>query len=149
MSNKRYKLKYRIIETYPEERLCVVRYLCDFISEHDLKSDPNVDENGIPVRCRTDVSIEIPLHLGSNIPKEELEAIIWANAPRHFFDKQYELKNNPDGVKIELPLGEEKELDIVQVDIVLQKAGQERAKREALDALELTDEEWAALIGSE
>lgn len=143
-----YKLEYRVVETYPEERLFVVRFLCDFMSEHELKSDPRDDENGVPLRCRTDVSIEVPLEYGKEISEEELEALIWAQCPRQFFEKLYALKKDPEQVKLEIPIGKKKVLPVTQIDAELENLGKKRAKEEALKSLELSEEEWNLLIGS-
>lgn len=145
--DKDYKLSYRIIESYPDERLFVVRYLCDFMDEHELKSDPNVDEHGVPVRCRTDISLEIPLEYGQSISDEELDAMIWSNCPRHFFDKMYMQKTTPDKVKLSIPVGKKKELPVSQIDKELETLGQKKAKDEALKSLDLSEEEWDLLIG--
>jgi hypothetical protein len=54
-------LYYKVVEKYPEENLIVVRYWTDLISELDLMVDGLMREDGVPVRCRTDVSINLPI----------------------------------------------------------------------------------------
>lgn len=53
-------LYYKILEYYPADRLMVVRYFTDTLSEEDL-SVSEERRDGIPVRCKTDVSLSIPL----------------------------------------------------------------------------------------
>lgn len=90
------KIKYRIIETYPEEHSIVVRYFTDIFTEEELAIDKNSGiiqrrEDGTPARCRTDVNInifQIPPPVG-----EELHKFILQFAPVSFFELQEKIKN--------------------------------------------------------
>lgn len=92
------KVKYRIIESYPEEHSIVVRYFNDSFSEDDLAVDKNSGniqrrDDGTPARCRTDVNInifQIPPPQG-----EELHKFLLQFAPVGFFELQEKIRN-PD-----------------------------------------------------
>lgn len=71
-------LKYKVIEVWPNDHLIVVRYYTDKLSENELASWSELKEDGTPVRCRTDVSISVPI---PEPTEQELEKIIIANAP--------------------------------------------------------------------
>jgi hypothetical protein len=71
-------IKYKIVEVWPNDHLIVVRYYTDKISEQSLASFPDMKPDGTPVRCRTDVSISIPIPEPS---ADELEKLILRNAP--------------------------------------------------------------------
>lgn len=72
------KLNYRIVEIHPEDHLVVVRYWTDKLSEEDLASGPERNEEGKLLRCRSDVSISIPI---PEPDKEELHKLFMFNAP--------------------------------------------------------------------
>lgn len=90
------KVKYRIIETYPEEHSIVVRYFTDILTEEELAIDKNSGnvqrrEDGTPARCRTDVNInifQIPPPTG-----QELHKFILNFAPIGFFELQEKIRN--------------------------------------------------------
>ena len=71
-------IHYKIIELWPDDHLIVTRYWTDVLTEEMLASDTNRKENGTPVRCRTDVSVNlsVPPQKG-----EELDKLIIKNAP--------------------------------------------------------------------
>lgn len=71
-------IKYKIVEVWPNDHLIVVRYYTDKITEQSLASIPELKQDGTPVRCRTDVSISVPIPEPS---AEELEKLILRNAP--------------------------------------------------------------------
>jgi hypothetical protein len=71
-------LKYKVVEVWPNDHLIVVRYYTDKLSEMELMSFPDLKEDGTPVRCRTDVSISVPI---PEPTAEELEKLIISNAP--------------------------------------------------------------------
>ena len=54
-------INYKIIEVYEDNRVMVVRYFTDVVTEQDLDVDPNTTGNGTPKRCKSDVSLSIPL----------------------------------------------------------------------------------------
>jgi len=84
------KIKYKIIEMYPDDGTIVVRYFSDLLPEKQLISIPDLDEKDNPLRCRTDVSINIPLPL----PKfKEIDSLIWMHCPIIFFETQAKIKD--------------------------------------------------------
>lgn len=83
-------LKYKIVEVWPNDHTIVVRYYSDTISELELMSAPGLREDGTPIRCRTDVSLSIPVPEPS---EEELKKIILFNCPIGFFETQEKIKD--------------------------------------------------------
>ena len=81
---------YKIVEVWPQDHLIVVRYFTDTITENELASAPGTKPDGTPVRCRTDVSISIPI---PEPTEEELKKIILFNCPVEFFKTQEKLKD--------------------------------------------------------
>ena len=74
-------IHYKIVEVWPDDHLIVARYWTDIISEEFLNSypdNPDRKEDGTPLRCRSDVSVTLPLPTPDG---EELEKIILQNAP--------------------------------------------------------------------
>ena len=85
-------LHYKIVEVWPNDHLIVTRYWTDNISEEFLASDVNRREDGSPARCRSDVSLSIPIPTPD---AEELDLLIFQNAPVHFL-QTLENVQNPD-----------------------------------------------------
>lgn len=83
-------IKYKIIETFPEEHLIVVRYYTDSLPENDLASAPELNKNGSPVRCRTDIAITLPIPMPSD---DEIEDIISKQCPTAFFELKEKIKD--------------------------------------------------------
>jgi len=52
---------YRILDIYPDNGTMTVRYWTDELTEELLASDNKKDKDGRPLRCRSDVSINIPI----------------------------------------------------------------------------------------
>lgn len=71
-------IHYKIVELWPDDHLIVVRYWTDLVTEEMLASDPNRKEDGTPVRCRTDVSLNLPVPSSSI---DEIEKIAKNGAP--------------------------------------------------------------------
>jgi len=71
-------LHYKIVEVWPSDHLIVARYWTDVLSEEFLASDSNRNEDGTPVRCRSDVSLTIPIPAPTG---KELEDFIIKQAP--------------------------------------------------------------------
>lgn len=75
-------IKYKIIEKYPSSRQIVVRFFTDLVDENHLATevDPitkqatNLDDFGVPRRCKTDVAITLPLRVLT--PEEEKNIIM-------------------------------------------------------------------------
>ena len=71
-------IHYKIVEVWPQDHLIVARFWTDILSEEFLASDSNRKEDGTPVRCRSDVSLTLPIPA----PKgEDLEKLILGNVP--------------------------------------------------------------------
>ena len=71
-------IHYKIVEVWPSDHLIVARFWTDILSEEFLASDANRNEDGTPVRCRSDVSLTLPIPTPTG---EELEKLILRNAP--------------------------------------------------------------------
>jgi hypothetical protein len=71
-------IHYKIVELWPDDHLIVARYWTDKLTEEMLASDSNRKENGTPVRCRTDISINLSVPPQEG---EELDKLIIKNAP--------------------------------------------------------------------
>jgi hypothetical protein len=71
-------LHYKIVEVWPSDHLIVARYWTDILSEEFLASDSNRNEDGTPVRCRSDVSLTLPIPAPIG---KELEDFIIKQAP--------------------------------------------------------------------
>lgn len=71
-------LHYKIVEVWPKDHLIVARFWTDILSEEYLASDSNRKYDGTPVRCRSDVSITLPVPAPIG---EELEEMIVRQAP--------------------------------------------------------------------
>jgi len=87
-------IHYKIIEVWPNDHLFVVRYYTDNLNEEMLISanDYNRREDGSPMRCRSDVAIDMPIPA---LEGKELENLILYNAPISFFRKMEDVLN-PD-----------------------------------------------------
>jgi len=70
---------YKIVEVWPNDHLIVARYWTDLISEEFLASDDQRNDQGKPIRCRSDVAITLPIPAPQG---EELDKLIVTNAPR-------------------------------------------------------------------
>ena len=85
-------LHYKIVEVWPSDHLIVARYWTDVLSEEFLASDSNRKEDGTPVRCRSDVSITLPIPAPTG---KELEDLIVRQAPLEWL-KTLEKVQTPD-----------------------------------------------------
>jgi hypothetical protein len=72
-------IHYKIIELWPDDHLIVARYWTDLISEESLASDSNRKEDGTPVRCRSDVSINLPVPMPAT--PEEIDELVKLSGP--------------------------------------------------------------------
>lgn len=77
---------------WPDDHLIVVRYWTDILSEEFLASDTNRKDDGTPVRCRSDVSLTLPIPLPD---EKELDELILAQAPYNWL-KTLEDVINPE-----------------------------------------------------
>lgn len=71
-------LHYKIVEVWPQDHLVVVRYWTDVLSEEFLASNDIRKEDGTPERCRSDVSITLPIPAPEGA---ELEKLLIGYAP--------------------------------------------------------------------
>ena len=71
-------INYKIVEVWPNDHLIVARFWTDVLSEEFLASDSNRKEDGTPVRCRSDVSITLPVPAPTG---NDLQKLILMNAP--------------------------------------------------------------------
>jgi hypothetical protein len=85
-------IHYKIVEVWPNDHLIVARYWTDVLSEEFLASNSDRNEDGTPVRCRSDVSLTLPIPAPTG---KELENFIVGNAPIHWF-KTLENVQAPD-----------------------------------------------------
>lgn len=84
-------LKYKIVEVWPNDHTIVVRYYSDILPEIELMSAPGLKEDGTPIRCRTDISLSVPVPEPN---EEELKKFIMINCPVNFFEIQEKIKNS-------------------------------------------------------
>lgn len=85
-------IKYKIISVDESEQSIVVRYWTDFLSEEELAIDAQKNEDGTPVRCKTDYNFNI---WDSVKTEKDLDKMITSYAPIEWFKLQYKVKN-PD-----------------------------------------------------
>jgi len=85
-------IHYKSVEVWPDDHLIVVRYWTDIITEQFLASSDQQLEDGSPARCRSDVSLSIPIPAPD---AEELDLLMFRNAPVHFL-QTLENVQNPD-----------------------------------------------------
>jgi hypothetical protein len=71
-------LHYKIVEVWPQDHLVVVRYWTDVLSEEFLASNDIRKEDGTPERCRSDVSVTLPIPAPEGA---ELEKLLISYAP--------------------------------------------------------------------
>ena len=107
-------IKYKIISVDESEQSILVRYWTDFLSEEELAIDDQKNEDGTPVRCRTDFNFNIWENVNT---EEDLHNMISTHAPIDWFKLQYKVKNpNFDSslpiVKNLLNKTHEKEIDL-------------------------------------
>jgi hypothetical protein len=85
-------IHYKIVEIWPDDHLIVARYWTDNVTEQFLSNSDNYFPDGSPARCRSDVSITLPVPTPTG---EDLENIILRNAPTYWLTA-LEAVFNPD-----------------------------------------------------
>jgi len=85
-------IHYKIVELWPDDHLIVARYWTDVFTEEMLASDSNRKADGTPVRCRTDVTINLPIPVPT---KDELDIIVKKAGPIAWLKMMEDVKN-PD-----------------------------------------------------
>jgi hypothetical protein len=89
-------IKYKIVEVWPNDLVFVVRYYTDLITEEMLAVDDNRKPDGTPVRCRTDISLDIP-SLDDEEEKQAFLKDLKIRGPVEFLKRQEKiLKNEND-----------------------------------------------------
>jgi len=83
-------IHYKIVEVWPQDHLIVARYWTDNVSEQFLSSNQGLKDDGSPYRCRSDVSITLPVPTPTGA---ELEKIILNNAPVYWLKTLEEVAN--------------------------------------------------------
>jgi hypothetical protein len=86
-------IHYKIVELWPDDHLIVARYWTDNITEEMLASDANRKEDGTPVRCRSDVSINLPVPMPTD--PDEIDKLIKTAGPVEWLKILEDVKN-PD-----------------------------------------------------
>jgi hypothetical protein len=129
-------IHYKIVEVWPNDHLIVARFWTDLLSEEFLASDSNRNEDGTPVRCRSDVSLTLPVPAPTG---EALEKLILMNAPTAWLQTLENVQNpnvNTDMSAIENLVG-----------VVSSKSADEIKKIvNPNQAQQLSDEEISSLI---
>lgn len=82
------KINYKILEVDASRHAIVVRFTTDTLSEDDLAIQRDLD--GRIMRCKTDVSIDLPVPTPT---ADELESIIIRHANINWFTKEEAIKN--------------------------------------------------------
>ena len=83
-------IHYKIVELWPDDHLMVARYWTDVLTEEMLAGDANRNSDGTPVRCRTDVAINIPIPVPTG---KELDVFIKRNAPLGWLKMMEDVKS--------------------------------------------------------
>jgi hypothetical protein len=86
-------IKYKIVEVHEDNRTMVVRYYTDIVTESELDVMPNSTENTSPARCKTDISLNIPL---PEPTEDELHKIILRHVPLEALRTFENMKTQPD-----------------------------------------------------
>ena len=81
-------IKYKIVEVHPKDHLIVVRFYTDTFTEESLVVQRKDD--GSIARCRTDISLSIPIPEPS---EEDLHKLILSYCPVSFFETQEKIHN--------------------------------------------------------
>jgi hypothetical protein len=74
-------IHYKIVEVWPDTHSMIVRYYTDLVTEASLASDDNIKDDGSPVRCKTDVSIGVPI---PEPTEEDIKNLAMRNIPYKF-----------------------------------------------------------------
>jgi hypothetical protein len=92
-------INYKIVEVHEDNRVMVVRYFTDIVTENDLDVLPTPTGNSSPARCKTDVSLNIPL---PEPTEAELHKILLRNAPIEALKTFEAMKTQPDSASLSL-----------------------------------------------
>jgi hypothetical protein len=136
-------IHYKIVEVWPSDHLIVARYWTDEITEEFLALDTNRKDDGTPVRCRTDVSINLPIPEPS---QEEIDLIVKRNAPIYFLETLTKVKNPDIDTDMKNSLSISNQQKTTTLDTIILNNTPNLLKLEKPFA-ELTEEEIQKLIG--
>lgn len=92
-------INYKIVEVHEDNRVMVVRYFTDIVTENDLDVLPTSDGNSSPARCKTDVSLNIPL---PEPTEAELHKILLRNAPIEALKTFEAMKTQPNTASLSI-----------------------------------------------
>ena len=129
-------IHYKIVEVWPNDHLIVARFWTDLLSEEFLASDSNRNEDGTPVRCRTDISLTLPIPAPTG---EALEKLILMNAPTVWLQTLENVQNpnvNTDMSSIESLVGVVTSKSVDEIKKIINPN----------QAQQLSDEEISSLI---
>jgi len=132
-------LHYKIVEVWPQDHLVVIRYWTDTLSEEFLASNDIRKEDGTPERCRSDVSVTLPIPVPEG---ENLEKMLVSYAPLGWL-KTLEKIQAPEIdtslSQVQTLLGVAKTKPMKEVEDIVNPGASSR---------QLTDEEITALINN-
>jgi hypothetical protein len=137
-------IRYKIVEVWPQDHLIVVRFWTDKISEEEIVYSR--DENGNITRCRSDVSISIPIPEPS---EEELKKLILSKVPTDFLKTLEAVKDDTIDTSLSTAttlLNIESEISANAIVEMLQPAPSQVDSEVPISSL--TDEEIAAILES-
>jgi hypothetical protein len=130
-------IHYKIVEVWPQDHLIVARFWTDVLSEEFLASGPDRKEDGTPVRCRSDVSITLPIPA----PKgKELDTMILCQAPVDWLKTLESVQSpevNTDLTYLSDMVGVTKSKNLKEIEQIINPTSQTQ---------QLTDEDITALI---
>lgn len=109
---------YKIIEIHPENLTFVVRYWTDTLSEEDLAADKrNKKIDGSPLRCKSDVSYNIPV---AKPTIEELDREARYRAPYQWLKEEAErlqfLNSKPDLKYLDTLIDQQKKVTSEEIE---------------------------------
>jgi hypothetical protein len=76
---------YKVIELSSNNHNLVVRYWTDKLTEEILASNRNRKSDGTPLRCKTDVALDIPIPVPT---AEQMDQIIRYRAPYQWLERE-------------------------------------------------------------
>jgi hypothetical protein len=139
-------IHYKIVELWPDDHLIVARYWTDLISEESLASDANRKDDGTPIRCRSDVSINLPTPMGTT---EEIENLVKINAPSVWLKMLEDVQNPNVNTALDAVvglLGVSKTTNLDEIGEIVASKLQPKAVDNADEFKELSDDDIQKLI---
>lgn len=134
-------VKYKIVEVWPQDHLIVARFWTDKISEEDLLYSR--DENGNITRCRSDVSISVPIPEPS---EEELKKLILSHVPTAFLETLEAVKDETVDTSLSKATNLLNIVGEISSNAIVEMF--QTAPLQVSSATSLTDEEIAAILSS-